>query len=96
MAGDKGTHVASPARLAANRRNAQKSTGPRTAAGKRRVALNVQRRDPFAPLRVSSDPGELERQLLARGEDPRDLRRLLRDLIVIFHPEGRLEGVKRN
>ncbi len=33
------------ARLAANRRNALKSTGPRTAAGKRRAALNAPSRD---------------------------------------------------
>jgi len=40
MADERGTSVASPARLAANRRNAQKSTGPKTAAGKRRAVLN--------------------------------------------------------
>jgi len=33
-------HPVSPARLAANRRNALKSTGPRTAAGKSRSSLN--------------------------------------------------------
>jgi hypothetical protein len=71
----------SPLRIAANRRNALKSTGPRTAAGKRRVALNTRSRDLI--------PEELERQLLARGEDPRDFRRLHRDLIAIFHPEER-------
>ncbi len=37
--------ILTPARLAANRRNALKSTGPRTAAGKRRVALNALSRD---------------------------------------------------
>ena len=67
-----------PARLAANRRNAQKSTGPRTAAGKRRVALNRRSRGLI--------PEELERQLVARGEDPREFRRLHRALIAIFHP----------
>ncbi len=34
-----------PARLAANRRNALKSTGPKTAAGKRRSALNARSRN---------------------------------------------------
>ena len=62
----------SPARLAANRRNAQKSTGPKTKAGKRRVALNARRR--------GLAPPEIEWQLLARGEDPRDFRRLHRDV----------------
>ena len=71
----------SPARLAANRRNAQKSTGPRTAAGRRRVALNARRRDLISE--------ELQRQLVARGEDPREFRRLHRDLIAIFRPEER-------
>jgi hypothetical protein len=68
-------------RIAANRRNALKSTGPRTAAGKRRVALNTRSH--------ALIPEELERQLLARGENPRDFRRLHRDLIALFHPEDR-------
>ncbi len=73
-----------PARLAANRRNALKSTGPKTAAGKRRVALNALSRDLC--------PQELERQLRARGEDPREFRRLRRDLIAIFQPREEPAG----
>jgi len=65
-------------RIAANRRNAQKSTGPKTAAGKRRAALNARVKDLF--------PQETERQLRARGEDVNEFRRLHRDLIGIFHP----------
>jgi len=68
----------SPARLAANRRNAQKSTGPKTKAGKRRVALN--------PRRLGLVPPEFERQLQARGEDPRDFRRLHRDVAALLQP----------
>ena len=68
-------------KIAANRRNALKSTGPRTEAGKRRVALN--------PRRHGLIPEELEQQLEARGESLRDFRRLHRDLIAIFHPEER-------
>ena len=71
----------SPARLAANRRNAQKSTGPKTKAGKRRVALNA-RRLGFAPPKI-------ERQLRARGEDPRDFRRLHRDVADSSRPRTR-------
>jgi len=71
--------ASSPLRIAANRRNALKSTGPRTLAGKRRVALNARRRG------LCSE--ELERQLRARGEDPQEFRRLHRDLIAIFHPK---------
>jgi hypothetical protein len=79
MANEEINHILSRARLAANRRNAQKSTGPRTAAGKRRVALNPRKHDLIS--------GELERQLVARGEDPREFRRLHRDLIAIFRPD---------
>jgi len=82
MASSKPSAV-SPARLAANRRNALKSTGPRTLAGKRRVALNPRREGLCSP--------ELERDLRARGEDPRDYRRLHRDLIALFRPGDRLE-----
>jgi len=51
-------------RTLANRRNALKSTGPRTVAGKRRAALNS-RQDHYSE--------DLERQSRARGEDARDL-----------------------
>jgi hypothetical protein len=74
-------------RAAANRRNAQKSTGPRTPEGKARVALNalkhgVTARTPFIP---SDDPDEfadLTRELL-EDLDPRTaLERELADRIV--------------
>lgn len=68
-------------RLAANRRNALKSTGPRTKAGKYRSALNRQTR------RLVPEP--LERELRARGEDPREFCRLHRDLMAIFRPGNR-------
>ncbi|HXJ95881.1 MAG TPA: hypothetical protein VMT20_23830 [Terriglobia bacterium] len=67
-----------PQRIAANRRNALKSTGPRTTAGKRRAALNSLTRGLF--------PEDLERQLRVRGEDLNEFRRLHRDLIGIFEP----------
>ena len=73
----------SPAKLAANRRNALKSTGPRTAAGKRRAMLNA--------ITRNLCPQELEQQLRARGEDPREFCRLHRDLIAIFRPQERAD-----
>ncbi len=78
MADERGKPASSAARLAANRRNAQKSTGPKTPAGKRRAALNSQRRGLASP--------EIERQLQERGEDPDDFRRLHRDLVALFPP----------
>jgi len=70
----------SPARLAANRRNAQQSTGPRNKSGKRRVGLNA--------LRLGFAPPEIARQLEARHGDPRDFRRLHRDVADFFPPQG--------
>ncbi len=72
------TSLMSARRLAANRRNALKSTGPRTKAGKFRSALNRQTRRLV--------PQALERELRARGEDPREFCKLHRDLAAIFHP----------
>jgi len=69
----------SPRRLAANRQNSLKSTGPKSSAGKRRVALNA--------LRGNLCPVELEKQLRARGQDPREFRALHRDLMAIFRPK---------
>ncbi len=55
------------------RRRAQRSTGPKTARGKRRSALNrVQR---------GLCPGWVAQELVARGENPEGFRRLHRDLI---------------
>ena len=65
-------------RLASNRRNALKSTGPRTKAGKYRSALNARKRDWC--------PETLERELRACGEDPREFCCLHRDLAAIFRP----------
>jgi hypothetical protein len=70
----------SPAKLAANRRNALKSTGPKTAAGKRRVAMNSRRDHELCSP---------ERELRTRGENPWDYRRLHLDLI--FRPGDRWE-----
>jgi len=78
MADERAKPVLTPARLAANRRNAQKSTGPRTAAGKRRAALNSRRRGLVPP--------EIERQFEERGENPHHFRRVHRDLAALFPP----------
>lgn len=59
-----------------------KSTGPKTSAGKRRAALNA--------LRQGVCAGEIEQELRARGEDPREFRRLHLDLIAIFQPDDKV------
>jgi hypothetical protein len=67
-----------PLELAARRRNAQKSTGPRTAAGKFRSSLNSLKRELCPFVR--------ERMIEFWGEDVREYRRLHRDLINLLLP----------
>ena len=69
----------SPARLAANRANAQRSTGPRTMAGKEASSRNATRH------------GLLSRQPLLPGEDPAELEALTRQLIEHLDPEAGVE-----
>jgi hypothetical protein len=64
--------------LEARRRNAQKSTGPRTEWGKHRAALNSLRHGAFAR--------SYWRSMRALGEDPRDYQRLLRELLAAHRP----------
>jgi hypothetical protein len=54
-------------------------TGPRTARGKRRSALNR--------LKRGLCPGWVEQQLHARGENPEDFRQLHRDLMGHLRPD---------
>jgi len=67
-----------PLELAARRRNAQKSTGPRTPAGKFRSSLNSLKRELCPFVR--------ERMIEFWGEDVREYRRLHRDLIYLLLP----------
>ena len=45
--------MASPAQIAANRANAQQSTGPRTDAGKRRIASNALKHGLYSDTRIN-------------------------------------------
>ncbi len=74
-----------PRQLAANRRNAQKSTGPRTPLGKRRARMNALKHDVRARLH-----GRALREL---GEDPQAFELLRRDLLSSFEPATRMEGL---
>jgi len=69
----------SPARLAANRTNARRSTGPRTIAGK------------AASSRNATTHGLLVREPLLPGEDPAELQEHSSRLLEQLAPEGGVE-----
>src|SRR4029077_7128074 len=63
----------------ANRRNAQKSTGPQTPEGKAAVSMNALRH------------GLRARTVVLPGENPEDFHQLCDDLEVEWHPQSRTE-----
>ena len=75
--------VLAPNEIEARRRNAQKSTGPRTQRGKRRAALNASKGR--AP-RSGPPP-----TMLALGENPSQYERLLRELVQAHQPANSAE-----
>jgi hypothetical protein len=78
------------AQLAANRRNAQKSTGPRTPEGKARVSLNAPRNANGHGLRAQATLDALQRTPLF-DDDPQEFATFVRTMVDHFHPEGPLE-----
>ena len=68
----------SPKQVEANRRNSQKSTGPRTPQGKQQVSLNALKHG------LHADP--FVQGMLALHEDPRAYYRLLGDLFASLRP----------
>src|SRR5690349_9973801 len=70
-------------KVAANRRNAQKSTGPRTAAGKRRVAKNAIKHGLFSSKLLVDHPDA--------EEDPAEYNELYEKLRDHYKPFGILE-----
>ncbi|HEV2175764.1 MAG TPA: hypothetical protein VGW33_00945 [Terriglobia bacterium] len=69
-----------PAQFRAQRRNARRSTGPRTIEGRRRSTLN------YRQLRLPREAIELLQRV--KG-DPRDFLRLWRDVLAVFWFMGR-------
>src|SRR4051794_26908923 len=68
--------MATGAQIEANRKDAQKSTGPRTKAGKAIARLNAlkhgARARSVAPVPPQEDPGELDAKIRNRREKRRD------------------------
>jgi len=73
--------MASEAQVSANRRNAGKSTGPRTTQGKAAVAQNAIKH------------GLLARRNLITGEDPQEFDLLRQEILGELTPVGRMETV---
>ena len=74
------------ASIAARRRNAQKSTGPRTSAGKARVALNA--------LKHGLASRSFLDVLKKAGEAPQSFDNVLTLLGIILQPRNRLEAMR--
>jgi len=72
-------------RLAANRRNAQHSTGPRTAGGKRHSSRNSRQHGLYSNARFFRDA------TLTLAKDPREFRHLLDGLVEACPPADTLE-----
>ena len=71
--------MASVAQIQANRLNAQKSTGPRTAAGKERASRNALRH------------GLLAREAVIAGEDPEEFEMYREGMLQELAPAGQVE-----
>ncbi len=70
--------------LAANRRNATRSTGPRTAVGKARARRNALRHGRYAARDVSRET------MLALGENPEEFENLYQSLLGAYEPADHL------
>src|SRR5271169_772465 len=77
-----------PAKLAANRKNAQKSTGPRTEAGKRRASLNHFTTGYYATL-----DSQRRQALDTLGDEPEKLARLQQDLMASWRPVNAMQAL---
>ncbi|MCL5005520.1 MAG: hypothetical protein M1404_03215 [Acidobacteria bacterium] len=78
-------HPLSPRQIRARRLNARKSTGPRTAAGKRRAALNALK------YGTHTGPQSLPEMLYELGESPQEYQSFLADLLAALAPSNAVE-----
>ena len=83
----------SAAKLAANRANAQKSTGPRTRAGKRRSAQNARRHGLYGPLEPGAEQRIAELARTIAKSEPR-LRGLATQVAAAQHTLDRVRKTR--
>ncbi len=81
-------HRVSAKQLAANQANAQKSTGPKTLAGKVRASLNSFKHGAYA--RNESRRREI---MLKRGQDPGEYEELHQELVDSWQPEDAMQAM---
>jgi len=79
IVGSEGEALASKKQIAANRKNAKRSTGPRTSAGKAKSAMN------------STRHGFLGQLPLIPGEDPQEFSNFAEGIRAVLKPEGAVE-----
>ncbi|HET7101178.1 MAG TPA: hypothetical protein VFJ52_08520 [Terriglobia bacterium] len=79
------TDKLTPRQLESNRRNAKKSTGPRTETGKRRVALNALKYGRYTGRHT------LEQSMLLLGEDPHEFQAFRDSLMASRRPADAVE-----
>jgi len=81
-------HEVSPRQVAANRSNAQHSTGPKTPDGKARVSLNALKTGIYA-----KGANALRETLLKSGEDPQEQEQLTHDLMESWQPDDTMQAI---
>ena len=78
-----------PAQVAANRMNAQRSTGPRTPAGRARSSQNAMKHGIYARTDIAVERGPF-------AEDPEEVASTLKELVQALAPRDVLEVFRAN
>ena len=79
--------MATAAQIAANRRNAKRSTGPRSLEGKRKSSQNARRQD--VPVTVPDDLVAQFVEVISEGLPPHAREEALRNIYDLAHAEAR-------